>query len=184
MSNTSENPNPSSSSAKITLKPSDNELFEVEEAVAMKFCTVKQYFEDKKDNDVAARGSTTVIPLPNVHSAVLATLISYGKKLPQSNAVADNHEEEETKKKERKQYEQELIKNLKPGELVDLISAANYLDFKEGLEFFNQALADHIQNKSVEYVRKFFGIKGDYEPHEEEKYREEYAWAFEGVDED
>lgn len=178
MSNTSENPNPSSSSAKITLKSSDNELFEVEEAVAMKFCTVKQYFEGEKDNDVAARGSTTVIPLPNVQSAVLATLISYGKKLPQIN------EEEETKKKERKQYEQELIKNLKPGELVDLISAANYLDFKEGLEFFNQALADHIQNKSVEYVRKFFGIKGDYEPHEEEKYREEYAWAFEGVDED
>ncbi|KAK7834755.1 SKP1-like protein 14 [Quercus suber] len=177
MSNTSENPNPSSSSAKITLKTSDNELFEVEEAVAMKFCTVKQYFEDEKDNDVAARGSSTVIPLPNVHSAVLARLISYCKKLPQSNAVADNHEEEETKKKERKQYGT-------PGDLVDLISAANYLDFKEGLEFFNQALADHIQNKSVEYVRKFFGIKGDFEPHEEEKYREEYAWAFEGVDED
>nr|POF21623.1 skp1-like protein 16 [Quercus suber] len=88
----------------------------------MKFCTVKQYFEGEKDNDVAARGSTTVIPLSN--------------------------------------------------------------DFKEGLEIFNQALADHIQNKSVEYVRKFFGIKGNYEPHEEEKYREEYAWAFEGVHED
>ena len=152
--------------------------------MAMKFCTVKQYFEDEKDNDVAARGSTTVIPLPNVHSAVLATLISYCKKLPQSNDVADNDEEEETKKRERKQFEQGLLKNLAPGELVDLISAANYLDFKEGLEFFNQALADHIQNKNVEYVRKFFGIKNDFEPHEEEKYREEYAWAFEGVDED
>ncbi|KAL0011878.1 hypothetical protein SO802_006986 [Lithocarpus litseifolius] len=83
-------------------------------------------------------------------------VISYCKKLPQNNVVVDNDEEEETKKKERKQYEQELLKNLTPWEL----------------------------SKSVEYVRKFFGIKGDYKPHEEEKYCEEYAWAFEGVDED
>lgn len=68
MSNQSENPNPTSSSTKITLKTSDNELFEVEEAVAMKFCTVKQYFDDENNNNVTSCASTTVIPLPNVES--------------------------------------------------------------------------------------------------------------------
>ena len=45
-------------------------------------------------------------------------------------------------------------------------------------------MADRIKNKSVEYVRRFFGIESDYTPQEEAQLREEFAWAFEDVDED
>ena len=177
MLNQSENPNPTSSSTKITLKTSDNELFEVEEAVAMKFCSVKQYFDDENNNNVTSCASTTVIPLPNVESHPLAILITYCKKHLKIKANnADN-------KKEMEQYEQELLRKVMPQELTELILAANYLNFKEALDFFCRAVACAIQNKSVEYVRKFFGLESDFEPEEEEKLREEFAWSFEGVDE-
>ncbi|KAL0009367.1 hypothetical protein SO802_010869 [Lithocarpus litseifolius] len=181
MSNQSENPNPTSSSTKITLKTSDNELFEVEEAVAMKFCTVKQYFDDENNNNVTSGASTTVIPLPNVESHPLSILITYCKKHLKIKANnADNKKEME---KEMEQCEQELLRKVMPQELTELILAANYLNFKEALDFFCRAVASAIQNKSVEYVRKFFGLESDFEPGEEEKLREEFAWSFEGVDE-
>ncbi|KAL4598063.1 hypothetical protein ACB092_11G031800 [Castanea dentata] len=182
MSNQSENPNPTSSSNKITLKTSDNEVFEVEEAVAMKFCTVKQYFDDENNNNVTSGTSTTVIPLPNVESHPLAILITYCKKHLEIKANnADNKKEMEI---DMEHYEREFLKNVMPQELTELILAANYLNFKEALDFFCRAVASAIQNKSVEYVRKFFGLESDFEPGEEEKLREEFAWSFEGVDED
>ena len=58
------------------------------------------------------------------------------------------------------------------------------MNIKEMLEFLNQSVADRIQNKSVEYVRRFFGIESDYTPQEEAQLREGCAWAFEDVDED
>ncbi|KAK7851847.1 skp1-like protein 10 [Quercus suber] len=61
---------------------------------------------------------------------------------------------------------------------------ANYLNFKEALDFFCRPVANAIQNKSVKYVCKFFGLESDFELGEEEKLREEFAWSFEGVDED
>ncbi|KAK4594838.1 hypothetical protein RGQ29_018531 [Quercus rubra] len=126
----------------------------------MKFCTVKQYFDDENNNNVTNGIATTVIPLPNKHLKIKAN------------------------NKEMEQYEQELLRNVMPQELTKLILAANYLNFKEALDFFCRTVANAIQNKSVDYVRKFFGLESDFEPGEEEKLCKEFAWSFEGVDED
>ncbi|CAL5187112.1 unnamed protein product [Lathyrus oleraceus] len=47
-----------------------------------------------------------------------------------------------------------------------------------------EVIADRIANKSVEYVRRYFGIENDFTPEEEAKLREELAWTFTGVDPD
>ncbi|WRX28336.1 SKP1 component, partial [Theobroma cacao] len=85
---------------KITLRTADNHEFEVEEAIAMEFSTIKTFFDENPD------ASEDTIPLPN-------------------------------------------------------------------------AVADRIKNKSVEYVRRFFGIENDYTPEEEAAIRAENEWAFE-----
>ena len=57
---------------KISLKSSDGEEFEVDEAVAMESQTIKHMIED----DCADNG----IPLPNVSSKILSKVIEYCKK--------------------------------------------------------------------------------------------------------
>ena len=57
---------------KITIKSSDGETFEVEEAVALQSQTIKHMIED----DCADSG----IPLPNVTSKILSKVIEYCKK--------------------------------------------------------------------------------------------------------
>lgn len=61
-----------SSGRKITLKSSDGEIFEVDEAVALESQTIKHMIED----DCADSG----IPLPNVNSKILSKVIEYCKK--------------------------------------------------------------------------------------------------------
>uniref|UniRef100_A0A453MNC0 SKP1 component POZ domain-containing protein n=1 Tax=Aegilops tauschii subsp. strangulata TaxID=200361 RepID=A0A453MNC0_AEGTS len=56
----------------ITLKSSDGEEFEVEEAVAMESQTIRHMIED----DCADNG----IPLPNVNSKILSKVIEYCNK--------------------------------------------------------------------------------------------------------
>uniref|UniRef100_A0A453DFX1 SKP1 component POZ domain-containing protein n=1 Tax=Aegilops tauschii subsp. strangulata TaxID=200361 RepID=A0A453DFX1_AEGTS len=62
----------------ITLKSSDGEEFQVEEAVAMESQTIRHMIED----DCADNG----IPLPNVDSKILSKIIEYCKKHVQANA--------------------------------------------------------------------------------------------------
>uniref|UniRef100_A0A8R7UMZ9 SKP1 component POZ domain-containing protein n=1 Tax=Triticum urartu TaxID=4572 RepID=A0A8R7UMZ9_TRIUA len=61
----------------ITLKSSDGEEFQVEEAVAMESQTIRHMIED----DCADNG----IPLPNVESKILSKVIEYCKKHVQAN---------------------------------------------------------------------------------------------------
>ncbi|CAL0314487.1 unnamed protein product [Lupinus luteus] len=67
---------------KITLKSSDGESFEVDEAVALQSQTIKHMVEDGcADN---------AIPLPNVTGNILAKVIKYCKKHVKSSASENN----------------------------------------------------------------------------------------------
>lgn len=87
----------------IVLKSSDNETFEVDEAVALESQTMKHMIEDDCAN--------TTIPLPNVSSKILAKVIEYCKKHVESRSAADD---------ELKSFDAEFIK-VDQGTLFDLI---------------------------------------------------------------
>ncbi|KAK8369357.1 hypothetical protein V6Z11_A01G106600 [Gossypium hirsutum] len=152
---------------KITLLTADEEEFVVDEAIAMEFGTVKTYYEDNPDSCDEA------IPLPNVTSKYLAKVIEYYKW---------HYEEEEDE--EAKAFDEALFNTLDNEGMKQMIMAANYLDAKDLLEMLTQAVADRIKNKSVEYVRKVFGIENDYTPEEEAELRKQNEWAFEDLDPD
>ncbi|CAL0331928.1 unnamed protein product [Lupinus luteus] len=150
---------------KITLKSSDGEAFEVEEAVALESQTIKHMIED----DCADNG----IPLPNVTSKILAKVIEYCKK-----HVEATSSEEKPNDEDLKAWDADFVK-VDQATLFDLILAANYLNIKSLLDLTCQTVADMIKGKTPEEIRKTFNIKNDFTPEEEEEVRRENQWAFE-----
>ncbi|CAN1757766.1 SKP1-like protein 1A [Linum perenne] len=161
---------------KFTLISSDGESFQVEEAIAMESQTIKHMIED----DCAGEA----IPLPNVHSKILAKVIEYCKKhveTPKLDAVSTSNADDSLK-----QWDTDFAK-VDQATLFDLIlaanylniKAANYLNIKDLLDLTCQTVADMIKGKSPEEIRKIFNIKNDFTPEEEEEVRRENQWAFE-----
>ncbi|XP_068325461.1 SKP1-like protein 1A isoform X1 [Pyrus communis] len=150
---------------KITLKSSDNEMFEVEEVVAMESQTIKHMVED------GCAGNA--IPLPNVTSAILAKVIEYCRKHREDEGATAADGE-----KNVKEWDAEFMK-IDQNTLYDLIMAANYLDIKGLLDLTCQTVADMIKEKTPEQIRTTFNIKNDFTPEEEETIRRENQWAFE-----
>ncbi|KAM3296867.1 hypothetical protein ACQJBY_038957 [Aegilops geniculata] len=159
----------------ITLKSSDGEEFQVEEAVAMESQTIRHMIED----DCADNG----IPLPNVDSKILSKVIEYCKKHVQANptpadASSSTSTAAPTPAEDLKSFDAEFVK-VDQATLFDLILAANYLNIKGLLDLTCQTVADMIKGKTPEEIRKTFNIKNDFTPEEEAEIRRENQWAFE-----
>ncbi|KAG5245505.1 hypothetical protein OIU79_017959 [Salix purpurea] len=157
-----------SSGRKISLRSSDGESFEVDEAVALESQTIKHMIED----DCADNG----IPLPNVTSKILAKVIEYCKKHVETPKLEDRGTN--SGDDELKNWDAEFVK-VDQATLFDLILAANYLNIKGLLDLTCQTVADMIKGKTPEEIRKTFNIKNDFTPEEEEEVRRENQWAFE-----
>ncbi|KAE8655948.1 SKP1-like protein 1B [Hibiscus syriacus] len=140
----------SSSGRKITLKSSDGESFEVDEAVALESQTIKHMIED----DCADNG----IPLPNVTSKIPAKVIEYCKKHVEATKTDDRSADDELKS-----WDADFVK-VDQATLFDLILAANYLNIKGLLDLTCQTVADMIKGKTPEEIRKTFNIKNDFTP--------------------
>ncbi|EPS66410.1 hypothetical protein M569_08366, partial [Genlisea aurea] len=162
------------SSKKITLRSSDGEIFEVEEAVAVESQTIKHMIED----DCA----DSVIPLPNVHGKILSKVIEYCRRHVEVGASAAKSDDKVSSAlspdEDLKSFDAEFVK-VDQGTLFDLILAANYLNIKSLLDLTCQTVADMIKGKTPEEIRKTFNIKNDFSPEEEEEVRRENQWAFE-----
>ncbi|XP_042437942.1 SKP1-like protein 1B [Zingiber officinale] len=157
----------------ITLRSSDGEVFEVEEAVAMESQTIKHMIED----DCADNG----IPLPNVSCRILAKVVEYCKKHVDAAASKSSSEDAAgsgISDEDLKSWDAEFVK-VDQATLFDLILAANYLNIKGLLDLTCQTVADMIKGKTPEEIRKTFNIKNDFTPEEEEEVRRENQWAFE-----
>ncbi|KAI4305640.1 hypothetical protein L6164_028996 [Bauhinia variegata] len=109
------------------------------------------------------------IPLPNVSGPILAKVIEYMKK-----HIEGKKEEDEGR---LRAWDTEFVK-VDQQTLFDLIMAANYLNIKGLLDLACQAVADMIQGRNPEEIRRFFNIKNDFTPEEEEEMRRENQWAF------
>ncbi|BAT13929.1 SKP1-like protein 1 [Oryza sativa Japonica Group] len=164
----------------ITLKSSDGEEFEVEEAVAMESQTIRHMIED----DCADNG----IPLPNVNSKILSKVIEYCNKHVHAAAAAASKAADDAASaaaavpppsgEDLKNWDADFVK-VDQATLFDLILAANYLNIKGLLDLTCQTVADMIKGKTPEEIRKTFNIKNDFTPEEEEEIRRENQWAFE-----
>ncbi|XP_058734531.1 SKP1-like protein 1A [Vicia villosa] len=159
------------STKKINLKSRDGDIFEVDEAVALESQMIKHMIEDDCADE-------TGIPLPNVTSKILATVIEYCKKHVEAKNSEENSEEKPAKDNGLKAWDAEFVK-VDQVTLFELILAANYLDIKSLLDLTCQATADMMVDKSIAEIRKMFNIENDFTEEEEEAVRRETQWAFE-----
>ncbi|XP_059065400.1 SKP1-like protein 1B [Cryptomeria japonica] len=152
---------------KVRLKSSDDEMFEVDQAVVFESETIKNMIEDT--------GVESVVPLPNVSSNILAKVMEYCKY--HVEAAKTSEEKSAISEEDVKKWDQEFVK-VDQATLFDLILAANYLNINNLLHFTCQTVADMIEGKSPEEIRKTFNIKNDFTPEEEAEVRRENQWAF------
>ncbi|KAL5567857.1 hypothetical protein UlMin_024432 [Ulmus minor] len=115
------------------------------------------------------------IPLPNITSKILSMIIEYYKKHVETPKL-DEHAT--TVDHELKAWDADFVK-VDQATLFGLILAANYLNIKSLLDLTCQTVADMIEGKTPEEIRKTFNIKNDFTPEEEDKVRRENQWAFE-----
>ncbi|CAL9248847.1 unnamed protein product [Arabidopsis halleri] len=165
------------SSNKIVLTSSDDESFEVDEAVARKLQIIAHMIDDDCANKA--------IPLQNVTGKILAMVIEYCKKHVNDvdsddiEAISENVDEEA--KNELVAWDAEFMKNIDMDTIFNLLLAANYLNVKGLLDLTSQTIADYIKVMTPEKVREFFNIENDFTPEEEEEIRKENEWAFEDL---
>ncbi|GLJ36407.1 hypothetical protein SUGI_0730930 [Cryptomeria japonica] len=153
---------------KVKLKSSDDEMFEVDKAVAFESETIKNMIEDT--------GVESVVPLPNVSSNILVKVIEYCNY--HVDAAKTSEEKSAISEEDVKKWDQEFVK-VDQATLFDVILGANYLNIKNLLDLTCQTVADIIEGKSPEEIRKTFNIKNDFSPEEEAEVRHENEWAFE-----
>ncbi|KAL5540295.1 hypothetical protein UlMin_042778 [Ulmus minor] len=115
------------------------------------------------------------IPLPNVTSKILSMVIEYYKKHVETPKL-DEHAT--TVDDELKAWDADFVK-VDQATLFGLILAANYLNIKSLLDLTCQTVADMIEGKTPEEIRKTFNIKNDFTPEEEDQVCRENQWAFE-----
>ncbi|KAF8410397.1 hypothetical protein HHK36_002926 [Tetracentron sinense] len=151
------------SSKKVTLKSSEGETFEIDEAVALESQTIKHVIEDV--------GASNGIPLPNVTSKILAKVIEYCKKHVDTPKTDDRGIDDDLKN-----WDAEFVK-VDQATFFDLIRAANYLNTPSLMHLTGLTFADMVKGKTPEEIRKTFNIKNDFTPEEEEEVRRENQWT-------
>ncbi|KAK3217668.1 hypothetical protein Dsin_011638 [Dipteronia sinensis] len=161
----------------ITLESSDGTRFDVTEPIAIQMGTVRSFLEENESSSDAAVAAWITVPLLNVSSSCLVQIIEYCTKHHQFKVKS-------APEKEVKDYDSGLLKEWSDDMIREVLLSANYLDMKDLLELTMKGIAERIQNKSPEFVRKFFGVENDFTPEEEAKIREENSFAFEGIDQD
>lgn len=157
---------------KITLRSSDGEEFEVEEAVANQSEMLANMIEDG-----CFDGG---IPLPNVTGKVLAKILEYCTKHADFAAAkpAGDDGSRPATKEEIASWDADYI-SVDQDVLYDIIVASNYLNIKNLLDLGCQRAADMIKDRNPDEIRRWFKIKNDFTPEEEEEIRRENSWAFE-----
>ncbi|KAK0585250.1 hypothetical protein LWI29_025493 [Acer saccharum] len=141
-----------STSRKITLKCSDGEALEVDEAVVLESQMIKKIIKD----DCADNG----ILLPEVTSKILYKIIEYCKKhveSPKSNDCATGAVGDDLKA-----WDAEFVK-VDQDTLFDLILAVNCLNIKSLLDLTCQTVLGLTDGKTFEELVKWYNIKVDLE---------------------
>ncbi|CAN6568524.1 unnamed protein product [Malus baccata var. baccata] len=140
-----------SKSRVVKLRSSNNEIFEVEEAMAALSEPIKSL--------VDVIGVNHLIPLPEVNSKTLVMVIEWWK-IKHNNASHQGTTKSTSNTQLIEEWEAEFVEELDQANVViDLLCTANFLSVKELQDLMFQKLADLIKVKTVEEICELFPSK-------------------------
>ncbi|KAJ1436305.1 S-phase kinase-associated protein 1-like [Sesbania bispinosa] len=151
-----------SSSKKMIVKCSEDEILEVEEALVNASQTLKRLIGDNE-----SRGEKVII-LPDISRETLSMINNYVKKHADANAELAVGKASKGHKKSLHVWDTEFMK-VDQDTLYKLIMAAQYLKIEDLLDLGCQTVANMIKGKSPDNIREMFNIKNDFTPEEEEE---------------
>ncbi|XP_024374220.1 SKP1-like protein 1A isoform X1 [Physcomitrium patens] len=158
---------PNMAEKRVKLISSDNDEFEVDEAVAFESETLRNMIQDT--------GTNVPISIPNVSSDILAKVLEYCSYHAETMETHDD--KPPITDAQIREWDADFV-DVHPATLYSLILAANYLNIKNLLDLICQAVANNIRGKTAVEIRKILHIQDDFTYEEEMEIRRETKWAF------
>ena len=167
----------------VCLCSSDDEAFKVlEEVISTTSVMIKGMITEASKSTAAT--TTTTLPILNVTAATLSRVLDYVNKHFDTAvirldddynfcATGDEHP--------LARFDDDFV-DADNDTLIDLVHAAEYLNIKKLFDLTCKAMADKLKGRTIDGIRKTFGIVNDYTKEEEEEVRRENSWAFERTD--
>ena len=148
----------------ITLVSSDNENFQVEKSIAREIGAVRNLLDEFE--------TESVIPLQQVNKETLKKVIDFIEHHHDYSFLSKNENE---RKGILTAWDMSFF-DMEQQKLFELIIAASTLDVQELFELGCKYIAELIKGKSVDELRKTFGIVNDFTKEEEEEIRQKNKW--------
>ncbi|KAK7363602.1 hypothetical protein VNO77_05750 [Canavalia gladiata] len=153
------NDNPIASSKKINLISSDGDVFEVDYAVALMSKTIRDVIESNPGSD------TDSINIPvSLSREMLGKVTEYCKK---HTEASNSNYDEYISNVDLNDWDAKFI-DVDHQTLFNLVLSSNYLNMQSLLDLASNKIADIIKGKTPEEIRKFFNIKDEFTPEEQE----------------
>jgi S-phase kinase-associated protein 1 len=142
----------------IKLQSSDNQVFALELAAAKQSTTLRTMLEDLGIGDEV---DTEVIPLPNVRSEILRLIVDWSVRHKDDPILTDDDDLKyyNTNFEDLPAWDRDLVSGLNTSALFELTLAANYLDIAGLLNLACKGIANLMNGKSPEELRKCFNVQ-------------------------
>ncbi|XP_039122965.1 SKP1-like protein 11 [Dioscorea cayenensis subsp. rotundata] len=171
----------------VILKSKDGLEFKVELALIKQSGVLSVVAEEAQEEEEEEVDGEKVLRIPcnEVRGEVLDLMIMYWKEHHDHNdgAIIDENKkkdyyDEAYDQAHLRNWDKEFAGDIEKELFLELLMASNFLDSRKLMNFACQTVAHRIMDLTVEQVREFFEIIGDFTPEEEEELRKDNEWAF------
>jgi len=133
--------------------------------------TIANMLDDIEDDGE----DSTVIPLTNIKKDIIKRFAAFCEKHFDDKPITDEQKELEMRVKPLEGWDRDFV-NVPLSILYELITTANFLDFKLMLNTTCKAVAEMIKGKTPTEIKKIFGVEGDFTEEEKEQVFRDNPW--------
>ena len=143
----------------MKLQTLDEKVVDVSKKVIEKLVMIKEMVLDEFETDEFWQ-KQEIVPLKNISSNTLNLIIKFVE------LGDDTTGEESETKKERDSKKEKFFNGVEKHDLFDVLTATNFLNYKEMLKVGCKHVANYIKGKTPNEMREYFEVEDDFTPEE------------------